>query len=61
MAYASPGAMGLSRLARNTPGASEALEGTPYNGPYGKSPLKKRAVFNLEANESVGISRVKYR
>ena len=45
MAYEAPSAMGHRRLARNTPGEGEGLEGTPYNAPYGETPLKKRAVL----------------
>ena len=32
-------------LATNTPAASEGPEGTPYNAPYGDTPLIKRAVL----------------
>ena len=38
----------LKRWARE----GEALEGTPFNAPYGEAPLKKRAVFNLEATNN---------
>ena len=38
-----------------------SLEGTPYNAPYGEVPPKKHAMFNLEANENVRISRINYR
>ena len=62
MAYAAPGAMGKRRLARNTPKASEGLEATPYDAPYGR--LRSKSVlsclnFNLEAQRRDFSSEVK--
>ena len=42
VAYTAPGTMGQRSLARNSSGANEGLEGTPYNAQYGETPLKKR-------------------
>ena len=53
MAYAAPAAMGQRWLARNTTEASEGLEGTLYNAPYGEAPLKKRTVLSVEKHENV--------